>query len=224
MSDLEDKIRRAVIDLEQGPPSRRRDNGDNQISERLGLQQNGAAGAEWGAPSIAAAGHRLRPAAVLVPLVRRDDGHSVMLTQRTAHLTSHAGQISFPGGGAEKEDRTPIDTALRETEEETGLGRQHVDVVGYLDTYETGTGYLITPVVGFIAPPFDLKHDPFEVAEIFEVPLAFFLDRDNHQRHKREWKGVLRHYYAMPYGDYYVWGATAGMLVNLYRRINDLSA
>ncbi|MDP6705920.1 MAG: CoA pyrophosphatase [Alphaproteobacteria bacterium] len=166
-------------------------------------------------------GGRLRPAAVLVPLVLRDE-LTVLLTQRTEHLNHHAGQISFPGGRVEADDADPVDTALRETEEEIGLGRAHVEVAGYLDAYQTGTGFFITPVVGFVRPGFDLALDDFEVAEAFEVPLAFIFDPANHQRHSRLYNGTRRHYFAMPYGDYYIWGATAGMLMNLYRRVHGL--
>lgn len=164
----------------------------------------------------------LRPAAVLVPLVERPEGLTVLLTRRTDHLTHHAGQISFPGGRVEDGDRDAVATALRETEEEIGLEPRFVEVSGYLDTYETVTGFHITPVVGFVDPGFSLRLDAFEVAEAFEVPLAFILDPANHQRHSRTWQGRERHYYAMPYGDYYIWGATAGMLMNLYRRVHGL--
>ena len=158
---------------------------------------------------------KLRPAAVLVPLVERADGVTVLLTQRTEHLNHHAGQISFPGGRVEPEDTDVIDTALRETEEEIGLDRAYVEVVGRLDIYETVTGFSITPVVGFVREDFSLAIDGQEVAEAFEVPLAFLLDPANHQRHSREFNGARRHYYALPYQDRYIWGATAGMLVNL---------
>lgn len=163
----------------------------------------------------------LRPAAVLVPLVDRDTGLTVLLTQRTADMPSHAGQIAFPGGRQHSGDADLVATALRETEEEIGVGRDHVDIVGSLDNYVTGTGFLITPVVGFVAPPFELKPDPREVADIFEVPLAFFLDPANHHIHSRTWQGRERRYYAMPYGERYVWGATAGMLKNLWRILSD---
>jgi len=158
----------------------------------------------------------LRSAAVLVPVVTRDRELSVLFTRRTAHLHDHAGQISFPGGRAESEE-TPLDTALRETEEEIGLHRQHVEILGTLNDYTTVTGYRVTPVVGLLRPPFDLAPDDFEVAEVFEVPLAFLLDPTNHQRNQLVHDGIRRHYYAMPYGAYYIWGATAGMLMNLYR-------
>ena len=164
----------------------------------------------------------LRSAAVLVPLVQHPEGMTVLLTRRTDHLDQHAGQISFPGGGTEEHDDNAIETALRETKEEIGLHRQHVRVAGFLDPYETGTGYHITPVVGFVTPGFALTADTFEVAEIFEVPVAFIFDPENHKRHSGFWDGRERHYHAMPYGNYYIWGATAGMLMNLYRRVQGL--
>ena len=153
----------------------------------------------------------LTPAAVLFPIVLRDAGHTVLLTQRTAHLRDHAGQISFPGGRVEAHDATPMDTALRETEEEIGLSRERIEILGFLPEYRTGTGFRVTPVVALVTPPFDLQPDPFEVAEIFEVPLAFLLDPANHQQHSLHYRGALRHYFAMPYGDYFIWGATADM-------------
>jgi 8-oxo-dGTP pyrophosphatase MutT (NUDIX family) len=167
-------------------------------------------------PDLLAAETRpLTPAAVLVPLIERPEGLSVLLTQRAAHLTDHAGQISFPGGRQELEDADAVATALRETEEEVGLPRHLVRVIGQLDTYVTGTLYTITPIVGLIRPPFPLEADPFEVAEIFEVPLSFLADPAHHQRHRSERQGRIRHFYAIPYQDRYIWGATAGMLVNL---------
>ncbi len=162
---------------------------------------------------------RLTPAAVLFPIVRRESGDTVLLTQRTAHLRDHAGQISFPGGRVEATDASPLDTALRETEEEIGLDRRHVELLGYLPEYRTGTGFRVTPVVATVRPPFDLTPDPFEVAEIFEVPLAFLLDRNNHQQHSIHHRGALRHYLAMPYGEYFIWGATAGMIRSLSDRL-----
>ena len=155
-------------------------------------------------------------ASVLIPLVLRETGLTILLTQRNADLTDHPGQISFPGGRAESYDSGPVDTALRESEEEIGLARAHVDIIGTMPDYYTGTGYRVTPVVGLIAPPFELRPDPSEVAEIFEVPLAFLMDGLNHQRLSATWSGGKRSFYAMPYGEYYIWGATAGMLRNLF--------
>lgn len=159
----------------------------------------------------------LRPAAVLVPIVLREPEPTVLLTRRTDHLHHHPGQVSFPGGRVEDEDASPIDTALRETEEEISLHRAHVELLGCLPQYQTGTGFDITPVVGLVTPPFELQIDPFEVAEVFEVPLSFLLDESNHQRHSAVIRGVRREYYAMHYGEYFIWGATAGMLVSLQR-------
>jgi 8-oxo-dGTP pyrophosphatase MutT (NUDIX family) len=155
------------------------------------------------------------PAAVLVGMVDRPDGLTVLLTQRTAHLTDHAGQISLPGGRIEDSDPDPIHAALREAEEEVGLPRTHVEVIGRLDTYITGTGFEITPVVGLVRPSFELRLDAFEVAEAFEVPLAFIVDPANHERHSRELRGHTRSFFVLPYNDRYIWGATAAMLVNL---------
>ncbi|MDE2585827.1 MAG: CoA pyrophosphatase [Betaproteobacteria bacterium] len=161
----------------------------------------------------------LTPAAVLFPIVLRPEQPTVLLTQRTSHLRDHGGQVSFPGGRVEDADTSPVHTALRETEEEVGMAPEQVEVVGFLPEYRTSTGFRITPVVGFVQPPFVLRPDPFEVAEVFEVPLAFLLDAANHQRHSREWRGRQRHFFAMPYGDYFIWGATAGMIVSLVRRL-----
>jgi 8-oxo-dGTP pyrophosphatase MutT (NUDIX family) len=164
----------------------------------------------WTPPSTA-----LRPAAVLVPLVDRPEGMSVLLTQRTPHLSAHAGQIAFPGGRVEPEDEDAVAAALRETEEEIGLSRDRVTVIGRLDTYVTGTGFEITPVVGIVAVPFPLAIDPVEVAEAFEVPLAFVLDPRNRRQMTRMQGERLRTFFAFPFENHYIWGATAGILVNL---------
>jgi 8-oxo-dGTP pyrophosphatase MutT (NUDIX family) len=158
----------------------------------------------------------LRPAAVLVPLVRRHAGLTILFTKRTDHLYDHAGQISFPGGRTEAHDGSPAATALRETFEEIGLPQSRVEVLGSLPDYTTVTGYHVTPVVGLVSPPLALSLDAFEVAEAFEVPLTFFLDPGNHQRNTLQYQGRTRHYYAMPFEQRYIWGATAGMLMNLY--------
>ena len=160
----------------------------------------------------------LRRAAVLIPLVRRPDGLTVLLTQRTAHLSAHAGQVSFPGGSAEAADSSPIETALRESEEEIGLLRRHVEIIGVLPDHATASRFLVTPVIGLVTPPFQLRADPGEVAEIFEVPLAFLMDGMNHQRMSFELPdgGGRRSFYAMPYERFFIWGATAGMLRNLF--------
>jgi 8-oxo-dGTP pyrophosphatase MutT (NUDIX family) len=158
----------------------------------------------------------IRPAAVLVPVVRREDGLTVLFTRRTAHLHDHAGQISFPGGRVEPGDRSAAETALRESGEEIGLEPASVEILGELHQYVTVTGYRVSPVVGLVTPPLDLRPDDFEVAEVFEVPLSFLLDPSNHQRNRVVNEGRERLYFAVPYGQYYIWGATAGMLMNLY--------
>lgn len=158
---------------------------------------------------------QLTPAAVLVPLMKREVELTVLLTQRNPHLAAHAGQVAFPGGRIEASDRDSVQAALREAEEEVGLPADHVCVIGRLDTYVTGTGYEITPVVGLVRTPFPVRPDPEEVADIFEVPLAFVVDTANHERHSREFKGRIRSFFVLPYPGRYIWGATAGMLVNL---------
>jgi 8-oxo-dGTP pyrophosphatase MutT (NUDIX family) len=159
-----------------------------------------------------------RPAAVLVPIIARDE-LTVLLTQRTETLRKHAGQISFPGGRVDDEDGTPVETALREAEEEIGLDRRFVEPIGFLDGYRTGTGFSITPVVAIVSPAFSLQLAEAEVADAFEVPLAFLMDPTNHQTEAREWRGLMRSFWAMPYGERYIWGATAGMLKNLHERL-----
>ena len=159
----------------------------------------------------------LTRAAVLMPLVQRASGLTVLLTQRTAHLRDHAGQISFPGGRCEDSDTSMVATALREAQEEVGLDPAQVEVLGLLPEYRTGTGFSIMPVVALVKPPLNLKLDDFEVAEAFEAPLSFLLDPRNRQRHSIEHQGAQREYYAMPWEGYYIWGATAGMLVSLER-------
>ena len=163
--------------------------------------------------------HRPTPAAVLVPLINRPTGVTVMLTQRTAHLNDHAGQISFPGGRVEEGDPSRTATALREAEEETGLSREAVQIIGSLPDYDIPTGFRVTPVVGWIEPPVSLHPDPFEVADLFEVPLTHFLDPANHQRRSDEVNGRRRNFYAMPYQQRHIWGATAGMLFSLYQAL-----
>ncbi len=156
-------------------------------------------------------------AAVLIPLVTRPDGVYVLLTQRAAHLHEHAGQISFPGGRIEDTDASPQAAALREAEEETGLTPDYVEVLGTMPSYMTATGFSITPVVGLVRPGFTLTSDPFEVAEIFEVPLRFIVDPANHRLHRAELAdGRVRQYYSMPWEKFFIWGATAAMLRNLY--------
>lgn len=174
---------------------------------------------EFAFETVVPAGERpLVPASVLVPIVVRPDALSVLLTLRTAHLHDHAGQISFPGGRVDAVDADAVATALRETEEEIGLSRRHIEVLGSLPDYQTGTGFLVTPVVSLVHPPFELAADEFEVAEIFEVPLPFLMNGANHERRSAEFPGRpgRRNFYAIPYGGYFIWGATAAMLRNLY--------
>jgi len=169
----------------------------------------------WRSPDLP-----VRPAAVLLPLLAHDAEVRVLLTRRTAHLHDHAGQISFPGGRVDDNDRDPVHTALREAEEETGLPSDSVDVLGALPEYVTATGYAVTPVVGLVERPFAPKLDSFEVEEAFEVPLAFLMDPANHERRRVVFQGVPRTFYAMPWTQaqrrYFIWGATAAMLRNFY--------
>ncbi len=173
-------------------------------------------GSDFSLNGVVPVPERWRPAAVLVPLVRHGSGTTVLLTQRTDDMPSHAGQIAFPGGRQQAEDADAVATALRETEEEVGLTRSFIEVIGPVDLYRTGTGYEITPIVGIVTPGFTTRADPREVADVFEVPLAHFLDERNHRIDSRVWQGRERRYYAMPYGERYIWGATAGMLKNLH--------
>lgn len=157
-------------------------------------------------------------AAVLVPLVIRQSGITVLLTQRADHLYDHAGQVSFPGGRVELSDANPVATALRETHEETGLSPEHVSVLGHLPRYYTGTGFAVTPVTGLVSPAFTLAPDAFEVAEVFEVPLSFLTEPSNYRLHQAAMAdGSVRQYYSVPWEGYFIWGATAAMLHGLYQ-------
>ncbi|MDT8999045.1 CoA pyrophosphatase [Paucibacter sp. APW11] len=203
-------------------------------AERLlpaGLRQHFAtvANADW-QPELSGDGgrHTTREpaaAAVLLPLVEREDGLQVLLTQRTAHLRDHAGQISFPGGRSEPEDGTAVETALREAEEEIGLPRSHVEVLGQLPIYTTVTAFRVTPVVALVRPGFALRLDEFEVADAFEVPLQFLMTPAHHRRHVFHWEGGERQFLSMPWTgsglagverEFFIWGATAAMLRNFY--------
>ena len=164
-------------------------------------------------------GTRVTEAAVLMPLVDRAGELQLLFTQRTAHLDDHAGQISFPGGRVEAGDASREETALRETAEEIGLARQSVAVLGRLPDYEIPSGFRITPIVGWVEPPFALNPDPFEVAAVFEAPLEHFLDANRYQRRQYRFRGRHRHYLAIPFEGRYIWGATAGMLYNLCRML-----
>jgi len=159
------------------------------------------------------------PAAVLVPLVNRAGGLTVLFTERSRDLSDHPGQISFPGGRLDPGDRDARNAALREAEEEVGLPRERVTLLGRLAEYETVTGYRVTPVVGWVEPPFEVKPDPVEVADVFEVPLVFLLEPAHQQRHFRMLGERRRDYYAIPYGERYIWGATAAMLMILDRTL-----
>ena len=160
----------------------------------------------------------IRPAAVLIAVVDRPEP-TVLLTQRSAHLNDHAGQISFPGGKIDSTDASPLDAALREADEEVGLAREFIDPVGYLDLYGTAFGFRILPTVARVRPGFTLRVSAAEVDDVFEVPLAFLMNPANHQIHSKEFRGIERLYYAMPYEERYIWGATAGILRVLYERI-----
>jgi len=160
-----------------------------------------------------------KPAAVLAPIVARAEGATVLLTKRTARLRQHSGQIAFPGGKIDPQDESPAAAALREAWEEIGLHARHIDPLGYLDLYATGTGFRIFPLVAIVRPPFELTLNPEEVDDAFEVPLRFLMDPANHQRHTREAETGPRHFHAMPYEGRFIWGATAGMLKNLHARL-----
>ncbi len=194
----------APIPVEDRPVDR----SENRSPNRRGDHDLNDAGMRPNPPLI--------PAAVLVPLVERDGSYTVLLTERSAGLSNHAGQISFPGGRIEADDRTPQRAALREAEEEIGLTADFVDVIGDLDIYEVRTGFEVFPVVGLVRAGFSLKLDHDEVADVFEVPLSFVLDPSNHHRQSRTFYGRQRYFYVLPFEDRYIWGATAGMLINLY--------
>ena len=160
----------------------------------------------------------VKPAAVLIAVIERDEP-MVLLTQRTAHLKQHAGQIAFPGGKIDATDATPLAAALREADEEVGLAASAVDPIGYLDVYMTTLGYRIVPVVARVRPGFTLTLNPGEVEDAFEVPLSFMMEVANHQTHSREWQGMMRSYYAIPFGERYIWGVTAGIFRSLRDKV-----
>ena len=201
-SEEEVRERAAKLLLSEPPSVYRRSDGD--LNPDLDLEPFGRA---------------VQAAAVLVPIVAHEPEVTMMLTLRTAHLQTHAGQVAFPGGKIDADDRDEIAAALREAEEETGLPAAHVEPLGYLDGYLTGTNYRVVPVVAMVKPGFAIRPAADEVEAVFEVPLRFLMSPENHQIHSREWQGKLRHFYAMPFGERYIWGATAGMLKSLYDRL-----
>ncbi|MCZ6765140.1 MAG: CoA pyrophosphatase [Alphaproteobacteria bacterium] len=218
MSDISPLTRAAIIDAVAAIQNRlavRTTPGLalTQMLDGTGEAEAGDPPLDWGGP---VRDGDLIPAAVLVPLVMHEGGATVLLTQRTANLRHHPGQISFPGGHIEDHDPDPEAAALREAHEEIGLGAQEVEIIGRLDSYQTGTGFEVVPVIGLVASGYEWQLDETEVAEIFEVPLAFVMDPANHRRESRMFNGRRRHYFVLPYEDRYIWGATAGMLINLY--------
>ncbi len=190
----------------------------NELRRRL-TQRSAPAFSVYGDDGVGREEAALTVAAVLVPIVVHPSGLTVVFTKRTSHLRAHSGQVSFPGGRAEPHDPTPEFTALRETEEEIGLAMDRIEVLARLPEYHTRTGFRVTPVVGVITPPLALAPDPREVEEVFEVPLSFLLDPQNHRRETRELQGRTVGYYVMHYEGRMIWGATAGMVVNLYRQL-----
>jgi 8-oxo-dGTP pyrophosphatase MutT (NUDIX family) len=207
-ADTQDFLARAARGLRRDPPTI-----DQPRSDAKGDHSHDFANEPEIAPGSA------KPAAVLVPVVLRPTEISLLFTQRATGLRSHAGQISFPGGRIDESDGSAVEAALREAEEEIGLDRRLVEPLGFLDAYLSSTGYLVTPVVASVSPDFSLALNPVEVAETFEVPLGFLVDAVNHHIHSREFRGRMRRYYAMPFGERYIWGVTAGIIRNLYERL-----
>lgn len=194
-----------------------------ELRRRL-TQRSASVFSVYGDDGAGRAAAAVTPASVLVPLVAHPRELTVLFTQRTTQLRNHSGQVSFPGGRAEPHDPTPEFTALREAEEEIGLRGAQVEILARLPDYFTRTGFRVTPIVGLLTPPLELEPDSREVDEVFEVPLAFFLDSRNHERQTRQWQGQTIGYYVMQFESRTIWGATAGMLVNLYRQLADAPA
>ncbi len=163
----------------------------------------------------------LTQAAVLIPIIIHETDMTILLTQRSNYLAHHPGQVSFPGGHVDTIDASPEDTALRETKEEVGIDRSHVEIIGRLSDYWTRTGFAISPIVGILKPPFDIHPDPSEVAKVFELPISFLLNPKNHKLHRSDYKGTYRQFHAMLYKDFYIWGATAGILMELYSVLKE---
>lgn len=200
--DFTDFQSRAKIGLREEPPSGW-NRSDDDMNDRVRMIPGGVVP---------------KPAAVLVPIILRAEGPTILLTQRHADLSKHAGQIAFPGGRIDQGE-TVLQAALRETTEETGLAPEFVRPLGYLDGYLTITQYIVTPVVALVREGFKLQAQPDEVDDIFEVPLSFLMDVKNRQTQSREWKGMTRYFYVYPHGERNIWGATAGMIKNLYDRL-----
>lgn len=192
--------------------------GLDELRRRL-TQRSAPAFSLYGDDGVRREAAAVTPASVLVPIVAQAEELTVLFTQRTSHLRNHSGQISFPGGRAEPQDPTPEFTALREAEEEIGLRGERVEIMARMPDYLTRTGFRVTPVVALVTPPLELVPDAREVEEVFEVPLAFLLDPRNHRRETRELQGQTVGFYVIAYGSRRIWGATAGMLVNLYRQL-----
>lgn len=212
-TSLEAFLQRAEAGLSQTPPGPDDPTSNPQGDHRL--DPNGSA-------VIPPLPHRR--AAVLVPIVARADGLFLVLTQRSAHLRDHSGQVALPGGKIDPEDETPLDAALREAEEEIGLRREAVRMLGYLDPYLSATGFLVTPVIGLVDPQATFAPNPEEVAAIFEVPLGFLMDAERYLLRSRSWQGRERYFYALTYGERLIWGVTAGILHNLRERLCDAGA
>ncbi|TVR10516.1 MAG: CoA pyrophosphatase [Salinarimonadaceae bacterium] len=204
MPERADFLERAALRLRREPPGPQAARGDHDLNPGWKRAP--------GAPAW-------KPAAVLVPVVARPAGLTILLTHRGNRLRAHSGQISFPGGKVDPGDPGALGTASREAREEIGLDPTYIDLLGYGDAYGSNSGYIVTPVVALVREGFDLSPNPFEVAEIFEVPAAFLMNPANHEAQVRRWNGLLRQYYAMPFERHYIWGVTAGILRNLYERL-----